>query len=203
MEERTRSDVTRILRALCEGEGDRKEHSDRLFHEVYRELRRIAGGMMSRERPDHTLQPTALVHEAYLKLVDQTVPDWQNRAHFFGIAARAMRQILVDHARRHQAEKRGGAWRRVTLDENLPGTGAFTGGAGGAEVEILSLHEALEKLARRDERMARVVELRVFAGLLAREVALVLGVSKRTADEDWKLARMWLARELAGGGKVA
>jgi RNA polymerase sigma factor (TIGR02999 family) len=191
MTERT-GDVTRILRSLCKGEGTR-EQSDQLFQLVYQELRRIAGSMMRRERLDHTLQPTALVHEAYLRLVDQTRPDWQDRAHFFGIAARAMRQILVDHARRRGADKRGGAWHRITLDENLPGHAA----AGGAELEILALHEALEKLARDEPRLARVVELRVFAGLLGREVALVLGVSKRTADEDWKLAKMWIGRELA------
>ncbi len=190
MDDSARVDLTRILIEIGESDQGRKEAADQLYAAVHTELRRIAGGMMRRERQNHTLQPTALVHEAYLKLVDQTVAEWQNRAHFFGIAARAMRQILVDHARRHSAEKRGGQWRRVTLDDNVEDPAALS-------IEILALHDALEKLAKEDERMARVVELRVFAGLLAREAAHVLGVSKRTVDSDWKVARMWLSRELS------
>jgi RNA polymerase sigma factor (TIGR02999 family) len=189
MSEPSQPDLTSILIELGTSRGDRKQASDRLYEAVYAELRRIAGGLMRHEREGHTLQPTALVHEAYLKLVDQTRIAWQNRAHFFGIAARAMRQILVDHARRHQADKRGGQWQRVTLDENLEDPAQLG-------VEILALHEALEKLSQHDERMARVVELRVFAGLQAQEVAYVLSVSKRTVDADWKVAKMWLGREL-------
>ena len=182
--------ITRILLELPEQEGDRRQIDDRLYQAVYSELRRMAGGLMHRERRDHTLQPTALVHEAYLRLVDQTRTEWKNRAHFFGIAARAMRQILVDHARRHNALKRGGDRHRVTLDENLPDRQ-------GLSYEVLALHDALHKLEQEDERMGRVVELRVFAGMLSREVAHVLGVSKRTVDSDWQVARMWLGRELA------
>ena len=145
---------------------------------------------MKRERANHTLQPTALVHEAYLKLVGDPGARWESRAHFFGAAARAMRQILVDHARRHHAHKRGGELDRVTLDEEIADSNARS-------FEILALNDALEKLAAKDPRMARVVELRIFGGLVSKEVAHVLGFSKRTVDEDWKMAKMWLARELA------
>jgi RNA polymerase sigma-70 factor, ECF subfamily len=187
-------DVTHLLQDLDNREADRDGAAERLYAAVYAELHGIAAGLMRREREAHTLQPTALVHEAYLRLVDQTQGDWQNRAHFFGIAARAMRQILVDHARKHAADKRGGGWRRVTLDEQLAESVA---GAQQLSLEILALHEALEQLARDDPRMAQVVELRVFAGLHAREAAHVLGVSKRTVDEDWRVARMVLGRALA------
>jgi RNA polymerase sigma factor (TIGR02999 family) len=190
VEERPRTDITQILLELGSGEGDAQEVSNRLFRAVYDELRIMAGHFMRRERKDHTLQPTALVHEAYLKLVDQSRCEWENRAHFFGVAARAMRQILVDHARRHRARKRGGTWQRITLDENLQQAAEIS-------IEILALDEALEKLAREDERAARVAELRIFTGMIAKDVAFLLGISKRTADADWKLARMWLTRELA------
>ncbi len=150
----------------------------------------MAGDLMRRERPDHTLRPTALVHEAYLRLVDASpASPWENRAHFFGIAARAMRQILVDHARERSALKRGGGLQRITLDEPLAAADAL-------DLDILAVHDALDKLAVLDERMARGVELRVFAGLTMTEVAEVLGVSKRTADGDWSVARKWLAKEL-------
>jgi RNA polymerase sigma factor (TIGR02999 family) len=185
------ADLTGILCEVNADRSDRRVATEQLYQAVYAELRRIAGALMNRERRDHTLQPTALVNEAYLRLVDQTRVQWEGRAHFFGIASRAMRQILVDHARRHGAHKRGGGWHRITLDENLPERTDHA-------LEILELHEALEKLAGEDERMARVVELRIFGGLLAREAALVLGVSKRTVDDDWRVARMWLGRELAG-----
>jgi len=184
------SDITRILVELEHAGGEREQAVDQLYQAAYAELHRIAEGLMRRERPDHTLQPTALIHEAYLKLVDQTRVGWQNRAHFFGIAARAMRQILVDHARKHLRAKRGGPLQRVTLDENLAQQAELS-------VDILALHEALEKLTAKDERASRVVELRVFAGLSALEAAHVLGVSKRTVDDDWKVARMFLSRELA------
>ena len=190
MEDKPRTDITQILLELGSGEGETQEVSNRLFRAVYDELRIMAGHFMRRERKDHTLQPTALVHEAYLKLVDQTRCEWESRAHFFGVAARAMRQILVDHARRHRASKRGGSWHRITLDENFQQSAEIS-------FEILSLNRALEKLAREDERVARVAELRIFTGMISKEVAFLLGVSKRTADADWKVARMWLTRELA------
>lgn len=185
-------DITQILLDLAAGEGDSAVVSERLYGAVYEELRVLAQRLMRGERVSHTLQPTALVHEAYLKLVDGARSGWDSRAHFFGTAARAMRQVLVDHARKHRASKRGGELQRVTLDEALAGPGQL-------DFEILALNEALEKLARHDERMARVIELRIFAGMSAKETAHILGVSKRTVDEDWRMARMWLARELTAG----
>lgn len=190
MDEPVRTDTTRILLEIRTQDGE-KEACGRLFTALYDELRALAGRLMRRERQDHTLRPTALVHEAYVRLIDQSQVDWQNRAHFFGVAARAMRQILVDHARERAAQKRGGGLTRVTLDEDVDAEAIL-------EVELLDLHEALEKLTHLNERMARVVELRAFGGLTAKEVAHVLGVSKRTVDGDWKFARMWLSRELRG-----
>jgi RNA polymerase sigma factor (TIGR02999 family) len=195
MPQPSRSEVTRILQGLDAGipaRGERSAEAERLFVMVYDELRGIAARIMSRERAGHTLQPTALVNEAYLKLVDQESLRWNDRAHFLSIAARAMRQILVDHARRHGAEKRGGEWQRVTLDQEV----AIDPGA---EVELLDLHQALETLAGLDARAARVAELRLFGGLSVPEVAHVLGVSARTVDGDWAMARMWLSREMEGG----
>jgi RNA polymerase sigma factor (TIGR02999 family) len=147
---------------------------------------------MRGERPDHTLQPTALVHEAYCRLIDDSRVGWQDRAHFIGIAARAMRQVLVDHARRRAAAKRGGSWQRLTFNEKL-------GIAAVSETELLDLDGALRRLADLDERTARVVELRVFGGLTAEETGHVLGVSRSTVQRDWDMARMWLARELGKG----
>ena len=166
--------------------------SPRLSELVHDELRRVAGGLMRRERADHTLQPTALVHEAYLRLVDETAVAWENRAHFFGVAARAMRQILIEHARRRGAAKRGGGWQRLTLDGLQI--------AAASDVEVLELEEALQQLEKMDERMARVVELRLFGGLKVDEVARVLGISRRTVYVDWRVARLWLVHQLAGDG---
>jgi RNA polymerase sigma factor (TIGR02999 family) len=180
-------DVTRLLQAY---DPERPESAAELFAAVYGELRQLARALLRRERPDHTLQPTELVHDAFLRLVDQSAVRAVDRAHFFGVAARAMRQILVDHARRRRAAKRGGAWLRVTLDEGL--------GAPAAEPdELLALDQAIEALAARDPRAARVVELRVFAGLTIEEIAAALAVSKRTIDGDWAFARLWIARALA------
>ena len=148
---------------------------------------------MSNERANHTLQPTALVNEAYLKLVNAARVRWQGRAHFLRVAARAMRQILVNHATARAADKRGGDWTRITLDDEIAGSPNRV-------LEVLSLNEALEKLSRNDERMAQIVELRVFAGMPVREVAHVLGVSKRTVDSDWQFAKLWLADELREAG---
>ncbi len=150
---------------------------------------------MRHERPNHTLQPTALVNEAYLRLVDGTRVEWQNRAHFFGIAARAMRQILVDHARELAAAKRGGGWQRVTLDERLDVVSE-------GEIDVVDLDAALSQLAEMDVRMARIVELRFFAGLTAEEVAEVLDISRRTVQREWRVARMWMRRELSGDREV-
>lgn len=164
----------------------------RMFSLVYDELRGIARGLMRLEPPGSSLRPTALVHEAFIRLVEQSGVSWENRAHFFGIAGRAMRQILVDHARERAAQKRGGGLTRVTLEEALI-TDAVSAH------DVLDLDRALEKMARVDERMARVVEMRIFGGLTVEEIAHLLVVSKRTVDDDWSMARMFLTRELSGG----
>jgi len=181
--------LTRMLQRLDLADADQ---ADQLLEVLYDELRLLAVGQMSRERPGHTLQPTALVHEAYLRLVDVDAVDWQGRAHFFGAAARAMRQILVDHARRRGAIKRGGDLRRVTIDENVtPDTAT--------EFDLYDIHEAIEKLSAGDPLLGRLVELRFFGGLTLDETAEVLGVSRRKVAKEWAFARLWLADELAGG----
>ena len=187
--------ITRILCELHQDPKGAREAANRLFEAVHGELRRMAGRLMRDERRGHTLQPTALVHEAYLRLADAESVDWQGRAHFFGVAARAMRQILVDHAREHAAAKRGGGLRRVTLDDRVGMTNAD-------ELDLLDLDRILTRLAELDERMAQVVEYRVFAGMSVQEVAHVLGVSVRTVHNDWRVARMWLGRELTGKGSA-
>jgi len=165
---------------------------------VYDELRALAGAYLKRERPGHSLQPTALVHEAFLKLVDSDGLAAQDRTHFFAIAATTMRRVLVEHARTRNAAKRGGGKQRVSL------SGVADAGAD-PDIEIEALDGALERLAALDERQARVVELRFFGGLTMDEVAATLGVSKRTAEGDWTMARAWLLRELtsdpAGPGR--
>jgi RNA polymerase sigma factor (TIGR02999 family) len=194
MSQPPRPDLTQLLLGLTSETERDPAAAGRVFELVHGELHRLAANLMRRERPDHTLQPTALVNEAYLRLVDGTRVEWQNRAHFFGIAARAMRQILVDHARMRAAEKRGGGWERVTLDEQLMPNVA-------SEVDLTELDDALTRLGGLDERMARIVELRFFAGLTVDEVAHVLGISRRTVEREWRVAKMWLARELGGGGE--
>jgi RNA polymerase sigma-70 factor (ECF subfamily) len=192
MTESIRSEVTGILLSL-QGEGaGQREYSDQLFEHVYNELHRLAVDLMRQERIDHTLQPTAVVHEAYLRLVDQARTDWKSRAHFFRTAAQAMRRILIDHARQRSAAKRGGGRTIVTLDENLVGGSA-------KEIEVLELDEALTRLGEMDQRMVQVVEFRVFAGMTIAEAAFVLKVSKSTVDKDWLVAKMWLLRELSEG----
>jgi RNA polymerase sigma-70 factor (ECF subfamily) len=160
-----------------------------VFDAAYGQLRHIARAVMRRERSDHTLQPTELVHEVWLKLADQTRVAWSDRAHFLNIAGRAMRQVLVDHARRRGAKKRPAAVERLTFDDEA-GHGAA------ATIEILALHEALEALSALDPRAAHVVEARVFGGMTVQEVAHVLDVSTRTVELDWTVARRWLARAL-------
>ena len=156
---------------------------------VYEELRRLAHHYMEGQRPNHTLQTTALVNEAYLRLADQTNPSWQNRAHFFGVAARAMRQIVVDYARSQQSQKRGGGLLRIELDEAAIVSPAES-------KEIVDLHEALERLATLDSRKAQVVELKYFGGLNYDEMAEVLKISRMTVRRDWEFARAWLHTEL-------
>ena len=183
------ANVTRILkRASCGDDSAVK----RLMPLVYDELRALAESYLQNERPDHTLQATALVHEAYVRLIKQEDVEWQNRAHFFGVAAQAIRRILVDHARGHKRAKRGGDLQRFHLDEDIALSDA-------PDLDLLGLDEAMEKLATFHERAARVVELRFFGGLNREEVAEFLGISLRTMADDWRLARAWLRRELQEG----
>jgi len=156
---------------------------------VYAELRRLAQHYLKRERSSHTLQSTALVHEAYLRLAGSGAPQWQNRAHFFGVAAMVMRQILVDHARRHRADKRGGGMCRLTLDD-------ATDRAQEVDVDVVALDDALKTLATMDPQQSRVVELKFFAGLTIEDTSEVLGISPATVKRDWVTARAWLFREL-------
>jgi RNA polymerase sigma factor (TIGR02999 family) len=186
-----RSELTQILQTFLSEKIDEHETLDRAFELVYEELHQIASHLMRSERSDHTLQPTALVHEAYGRLVDESRIQWENRAHFFGIAARAMRQILVEHARRRVRAKRGGGWRSVTLDERL-GLGKMP------DIDILEFDEILTRFAEMDERMVRVVEYRVFSGMSMKEIAQVLGVTRQTVHNDWRVAKMLLAQELKG-----
>jgi RNA polymerase sigma factor (TIGR02999 family) len=177
--------VTQWLKRWRAGEPGALE---RLMPLVYAELRRVAAAQMQRERPSPTLQPTALVHEAYLKLVDASQVDWQDRAHFFATAARAMRQVLVEHARARDADKRQGG-ERVTLGSVEPPDPRNT-------VDLLALDQALARLEALDARKARVIELRVFAGLEFSEIGALLELSRATLDRDFRAARAWLYREL-------
>jgi RNA polymerase sigma factor (TIGR02999 family) len=164
---------------------------------VYDELRQLARGYLRRERRDHTLEPTGLVHEAYLRLIDQTRVDWQGRTHFFAIGARMMRRLLVDHARRHDRKKRGGEAVKVTFaDAVTPLLGRDLD-----REDLLALDDALRRLHELDERQAQIVELRFFAGMKVDEVAAYLGVSKRTVEADWTHARAWLRRALTETAK--
>jgi RNA polymerase sigma factor (TIGR02999 family) len=182
----SRAEVTQLLQQWS---GGRQEALDQLLPAIYGELKRLAGSYLRRERRDHTLQATALVHEAFLKLVDQRDVRWQNRAHFFGIAAQIMRRILVDHARAHAASKRGSGERPVALDEALVVAPA-------PDVDLLALDEALTRLAAMDTQQSRVVELRFFGGLTMEETAEVLGISPATVGREWTLAKAWLYAEL-------
>jgi RNA polymerase sigma factor (TIGR02999 family) len=157
---------------------------------VYRQLRRLAAGQLRRERPDHTLQPTALVHEMYERVVEQTSVDWQNRAQFFAVAAQAMRRILVDHARERRARKRGGTWVKVQLDD---GGGSR---APDVDVDVLIVDEALEELKRLDPRQEQILSLRCFAGMSVDETARALEVSCTTVKREWRMGRAWLHRRL-------
>jgi RNA polymerase sigma-70 factor (ECF subfamily) len=179
--------ITGLLLQLSQGNRDAEAL---LMTQVYGELRRLARHYMRSERANHTLQPTALVNEAYLRLIAQPGVSWQGRAHFFAAAAQLMRRILVDHARAHRADKRGGAQQQVTLDENLVSPES-------ASVDLLAVHEALENLAKLDVRQARIIELHFFGGLTFEEIAYVLDMSERTVKRDWAMARAWLKLELS------
>ena len=181
--------VTGLLRAW--GRGDLQAR-DELLPLVYRELRQRAGAYLRRERPDHTLQPTALVHEAYIRLVGQQRVTWQNRAHFFGVAAQMMRRVLVDHARAHEALRRPGARLRVSLADGIGATQPL-------DCEVLLLDQALSELTRLDPRQAHIVELRYFAGFSEQEVADALTISRSTVTREWHSARAWMYRRLTTG----
>jgi RNA polymerase sigma factor (TIGR02999 family) len=185
----TGPDITRLL--IQVGEGNRAA-VDELLPLIYGELRRLAGSYFRRERPNHTLQPTALVHEAYLRLVDQTQVEWRNRAHFLAVAATQMRRILVDHARGHAAGKRGGAAEKLPLDDAL--AAADERGA-----ELLAVDEALKALAGFDADKSRLVELRYFGGLTIEETAAVMNISVSTANRQWRMTKAWLYVQLARG----
>lgn len=179
--------VTELLKDWADGNPSALE---RLMPLVYSELRRQARNYLRRERADHTLQPTALVNEAYLRLVDQKNARWQNRSQFFGVAAQLMRRILVDHARLHQAQKRGGSGQQRLSLTNVEQVGA------GPDLDLLALHEALNELAAVDPQQARIVELKFFGGLSIEESAEVLGIGHATVERDWKMARAWLRSKL-------
>jgi RNA polymerase sigma-70 factor, ECF subfamily len=185
-------EATMLLQAMAGGD---EAAAERLFPLVYEELRALAGSYFRHQPGNHTLQPTALVHDAYLRMIDQS--GWNNRAHFMAVAATAMRQILTDHARRRNADKRGGEWEKVGFDAALDQEAPQGGGTGGdGELDLVALDEVLTKLEGLDARKHRVVELRFFGGLKVEEVAEVMGISKTTVESEWRAARAWLGVEL-------
>jgi len=181
-------DVTALLHAWTAGDTAAR---DQLMTVVYQELRRRAAGQLRRERRGHSLQPTALVHEAYMRLVDQRRVQWQNRGQFFGVACQMMRRILVDRARAHRMAKRSGQWARVTLDEGARATPPIS-------VDALDLDAALTRLTAFDPRKSQLAELRFFGGLSLEDAAKAVGISMATAERDWQAARAWLLKELRG-----
>ena len=190
MDDELTHDVTRLLQAWGQGDPDA---ASRLLPLVYDPLRRIAHEYMGRERRDHTLEPTALVHEAYLRLTGGASVDWRGRAHFYGLAARSMRRILVDHARARRRERRGGEQQRISLE-----AAEFTiKTVEDEEADLLALDEALERFAEAHPRPSQVVELRFFGGMEGQAIAEVLQVSERTVKREWQFAKMWLHRALA------
>jgi RNA polymerase sigma-70 factor, ECF subfamily len=180
-------EITQLLIKLSSGNRD---VVDQLLPLIYGELKRLAGSYLRRERSGHTLQPTALVHEAYMKLVDINQVNWQNRAHFLGVAANQMRRILIDYARQHNAEKRGNEFQIVALDENIDK-------AAEQSLELIALDDALNELAKMDPEKAKIVELRYFGGLTTEETAEVLGVSPITVKRHWRITKAWLYGQLA------
>jgi RNA polymerase sigma factor (TIGR02999 family) len=196
MAESAQAQATHLLQQWARGD---RAALDRLMPLVYDELRRLAASYMRRERPSHTLQATALVNEAYLRLIDQTQVQWQNRAHFFGIAAQLMRRILVDHARSDQAAKRGGGKTQISLDNDQVLRESMIYSGEDQSLDMLALDEALEELAELDPQQGRIVELRFFGGLSIEETAEALGSSPATVKREWAMARAWLHRRLSGG----
>jgi RNA polymerase sigma factor (TIGR02999 family) len=185
----SQADITMLLRAAASGQ---REDLDALLVAIYGDLRRLAASHLQHERADHTLQPTALVHEAYVRLIDQHSTTWKDRLHFFAIAAQAIRRILIDHARERAASKRGGGAQRLPIDEQVA--------APAVNHDLLALDQALQDLAALDERQARVIELRFFGGCTLEETAEILGLTRRTVDRDWQAARAWLYDRLGSAG---
>jgi len=185
----TNDDQAHLTQLLQQVNSGHAESLEQLMPAVYNELRKQAARHLRRERRNHTLQPTALVNEAFMKLIDQRQVHWQNRAHFFGIAAQAMRRIMIDHARTRQRVKRGGVQHAVTLDAAMLAAEARS-------IDVLALDQALTRLAALDERQARIVELRYFGDLSVEETAEVIGVSPATVKREWSMARAWLHTEL-------
>lgn len=183
----TSGDVTQLLANWGQGSLEAREE---LIPLVYQELRSLASSYLRRERPDHTLQPTALVHEAYIRLVDQRNVTWENRHHFFGAAAQLMRRILVDHARSHLAEKRGSGMAKVALTEAIAMSQE-------QPAQMLVLNDCLTRLAAIDPQQGQIVELRVFGGLKVEEITAIMGISSSTVKRDWALAKAWLSREIS------
>lgn len=187
MADGSRDELTQILQ---DARGGDEAAANRLLPLVYDELRLLAGSYFRNQNSDHTLQPTALVHEAYVRLINSDTAGWNDRAHFFAVAATAMRQILIDHARRKGADKRGGSWKQVSMDH------ASDRADFGSNLDLLALDDAMRRLSEKSPRKAQVVELRVFGGLTCDETAAVLGISSKAAEADWYGARAWLRREL-------
>lgn len=192
MEQKSASEVTQLLQGWREGDG---KALDALLPLVYKELRRLAHFQLRNERADHTLQSSALVHEAYLRLVGVNPPRWESRTHFFAIAAQLMRQILVDYARRHRAAKRGGSVCKVSLQDAMVMPRQ-------TDIDVIALDDALQTLAKIDERQSRVVELRFFAGLSLEEISGALNIGPATVQRDWTAARAWLYREMSGKSRA-
>lgn len=190
-----RNSATDVARLLQEWKGGDAKARDALLPLVYKELRGLARSQLRKERPDHTLQSAALVHEAYLRLVGLKPPQWESRAHFFAIAAQLMRQILVDYARRHRATKRGGTVCKLSIENAamLPRR---------KEVDLIALDDALHSLAKLDARQSRVVELRFFGGLSLEEISAALEIAPATVQRDWMAARAWLHREISRSSRV-
>ena len=189
MDQNNGDSITQMLIELTDGN---KEVVNQILPHIYDELRKLASSYLRKERSNHTLQPTALVHEAYMKLIDQNRVKWQNRAHFFGIAAQVMRRILMDHARKHQADKRGGEFEKLPIEEEILIVSQDK------SAELIALDEALEELAKIDPDKARIVELRYFGGLSIEETAEVMGVSIPTVNRHWKMAKAWLYSQVSG-----
>ncbi|MEP6975678.1 MAG: sigma-70 family RNA polymerase sigma factor [Spartobacteria bacterium] len=181
-----------VTQVLLEWNLKGSDAAERLMPLVYDELRRLARHYLQKERSDHTLQATGLVHEAYLRMVDQTSTTWQNRAQFFGVAAQIMRRVLVDHARAHQAVKRGGVREKLEFDESLAPADERT-------VDLVALDDALQDLVTFDPRKSRIVEMRFFGGLTMEEIGEVLSISPRTIRREWRVAKAWLRREIMKG----